>query len=384
MKSGADWQWGQYKKWKRNHQFVRRLPKRPRVESSGNSGGSGDGSATFYVNDSMAQLQRFRRSDKVGRYKSTYQRMKQVTLSRAQNIIFRWNSVNKFSNGNGRLFLENSTESAALRQFPVHAIDLTAIVNVREGTTIAASPHTKLNCNPTTAVFDWSYVTGQTSNGTTTSTGIQVEGSPAGTADQQQYPLRQSYLKWIDLRLLLHGCRNKPTKFHVYLCRFIDRDLTPTPTTQTDVAEPRDANQKHDQLWGAMVKGLTYSPIASAHSAMTSRMKVIRRQTFLINDTSADSTDTAPLSTEVRWFLRMDKKCTYSESSVKMPTGADVADQADYTVAQGAYNSCYLIPTQRLYLIVSATAWTDVAGVPAAASTPSFDVQARICHKTYN
>lgn len=318
----------------------------------------------------------------VGKRHTPAQNAMRLVKANKQKIVFRFNGIRKYTDGQGYYFLDNNTTSVNTRNLPLNAFDITSCINQAGGAPVVASPLTGLFMNPTNGQIDFINRLGTDSDGTTTTSQWKTE--EASMQNFQSLPLTKDILKWVNIRLNLYGARSKATKFRVMLVRFKDNEVVPTPSGATDYLPATAISSKRTQFYQSLLKPYVFSPIATTTNLYSKYMQVIKNEQFIINDVSTTSFDSAPMSKVINWFVRLDRVCNYVNNAVNINTGADVADQADYTVNVGQQIYPYTSPTSRLYLIVMASAWTDCANVPTTQTQPTYDISVRACHENFN
>lgn len=318
----------------------------------------------------------------LGKTRTSTQNALRLVKANAEKIVFRFNGITKYTDGRGYFWLDNNTTGTSTRNLPLNAFDLTSVVNQAGGSTLSASPLTGIYVDPTNGNIDFVNRSGTDADGTTGTTNWKTER--ASITGSQSLPLSRDILKWASIRLNLYGAKNKATKFDIMLVRFKDSDIVPTPSGAVDYLPATTVSAKRTNFYQSLLKPYVFSPIASTTNLYSKEMQILKRERFIINDTSSSSTDTAPMSKILNWYVKLDRICNFEQTATNLTTGANLANENDYSVNVGSQIYPYVAPTQRIYLLVMASAWTDCVNVPVSTTQPSYDISVRVCHENFN
>lgn len=359
--------------------------KRPRI-----AGGASTSMASGNVTSSSSGTQRawVSRKFRLGQAMSSNALALKSMKANLHSSVFRWsrfNVINDEVSTGGALWMYNKTISPdTARSLPLYAWDLTSCNNFQGPSTfIQAVPCTRMQIS-TSGGVDFVDVTAVTNDGVTATPNWTLEKS-AGN-EQTVYPRERDYLKWINIKLNLYGTKYNTTKYTIMLCQFKMRELCPDNSTNLEGgADTVVRNEKRDNYYQSLMKPLTVNPIATTNNFYSKYVKVLRKQTVVLQDQSSDSLDTDPLSQVVSWFVRTNKVCNYKSLATNLPTLANAVDEADFSLNTGGQNSTRIHTRARLYLIVYCNNYgQDTAANPTTDYTPSFDANIRVCHQGFD
>lgn len=378
-----------YKEFQRLPKLKRALPapaaaKRPRIAGGASSSGGGNVTSASSGSQRTWVSRKFRLGPPVTGNVLALRTMK----ANMHNTIFRWskmNVVNDETGTSGAFWMYNKVLTPdTARSLPLYAWDLTSCNNFQGPSTfIQAVPCTRLQIS-TSGGVDFVDVQALSNDGVTASSVWQVERA-AGN-EQTIYPRERDYLKWINIKLNLYGTKYNTTKYTIMLCQFRMRELCPDNSTNLEGgADTVVRNEKRDNYYQALMKPLTVNPIATTQNLFGKYVRVLRKQTVILQDQSSDSLDTDPLSQVVSWFVRTNKVCNYKNSAVNLTTLANAVDETDWTLNAGGQNSTRIHSRARLYLMVYCNNYgADTAANPTTDYTPSFDANIRVCHQGFD
>lgn len=375
-----------YKEFQRLPKLKAALPAAPIAKRARIVGGaSGDGNVT--TSSSGAQRSWVSRKFRLGPKLTGNVMALRSMKANLHTTTFRWsrfNVINDEVGTAGALWMYNKTLTPdTARSLPLYAWDLTSCNNFQGATFITATPCTRMQVS-TSGQVDFVDVSCIHNDGTTVSNNWQIEKANANEA--LVYPRERDYLKWVNVKLNLYGTKNNTTRYTIMLCQFRDRELCPDNSTNLESGQDTiTPNDKRTNYYQSLMKPLTVNPIATTSNLYSKYVKVLRKQTVVLQDQSSDSLDTDPLSQVVSWFIRTDKVCNYKQRSNNLTTLANAVDEADYALQLGGQVGTRINHRARLYLIVYCNNYgQDTAANPTTDFTPSFDANIRVCHQGFD
>lgn len=302
----------------------------------------------------------------------------QLVKASAQYTMYKWNGVKEFDN-HGYYWLSNFQDGIN-RRLPCYLFDLTSCRNSGSTGTIVANPFVQMYSDQLGRIYS-TLQSGLQSDGSTTSSGLQLEISPT-SATVGFHPHARDMLKWVSIKMNLWGCKNRSTKFIIQLVRFTEDNLAPTHASEGGLSS--GVNDERSALFQHLLKPLIYNPIATTSALHSRKMKVYKTESFIIDSTSTTETDQDPNVKVLKWFVNMNKICNYVESAQRIDFLADFADQADF--ATNTNNQQFATQTEvrsRLYLMIRASNYGSDEE-QTNADTPSFDLQVGMKHVNFN
>lgn len=309
---------------------------------------------------------------KSGKYnKLSLRNLSRYVKAQEEPLLLRWNGVKNFDDY-GYHPCGRDTSDATYTRLPLYMFDLTSTINSSLGSYTAASPLFRLQIVKASGTIAWQQISGLQADGATTSTEIQYEKNPTYSTLTSS-PYDKSLLKWTDVRLNLWGAKNKAIKYTIAIVKLLDPDLDPYEQTYN-----RSTNNKHSAHWQQVIKPYTFNPVSSTGAGLSKRIKVLKTFTKIIQPTTSTENDVDPHAHILKWFMKWDRMLSYKESPPYITTATDLISQADFSTSV-ARVSTRADPKQKLWLMVTASAYSDTVGFDAATAA-SFDLSVRTCH----
>lgn len=196
-----------------------------------------------------------------------------------------------------------------------------------------------------------------------------LEGqNPANYSDT--YPLTESMLSWVNLKLMLYNALNSPGKYMIELVELTDRRLQPE-TENINSEDIRFAAA----FWQAQAKPYLHNPIA-IYDTSYEKYKKVHKKLFIEMDSKDTDQTTSTNYKEVNFFARLNRKCVYNfQHDDRMPLfGQEAQVNAGDNENQVHYS-------KRLYILIRALVTRP--GYPISYNAnlmPSFDFTFRTCH----
>jgi len=249
---------------------------------------------------------------------------------------------------------------------PLHIYDLTCVPNAN-GTTATAQTvgyHLGFTNETTTASALWTPLT----NNVTGSTQWIAMTSPNPNPERMEGG--QSYLDWVNVKLLLYAQTQFPTKVKIDLVQFTRDTLVPSPDAGTSTVEA-------DAFWQSLTHPYMWNPIHPVNGNYKKYLKVLK--TVVVEMDARESDENAPTRyKEVNMFLKLGRKLNYRwlENDLASFTGVN-SNPAGTIEAQinTAANQSRVHPRRRLFLMIrSVSPLLFPNGVASAANTVTYDI----------
>lgn len=359
----------------RNPRSRLRLNRRPRLRTRSRYGRSrrvrrvkaydtGDGS--YHQLDYLPTVYR-----KLGRFTR-----KKINFLVNRNIIYRFQGIKQLGKSGviGQIPLEyfdNGTHTA----LPLHLYDLTSVVNINAGTVLTPNAGYVLRFEDANGSVSFAAITGQDNSGAG-STLLQEEYNP-----RSAHAHERSVLKWVQVKLNLHGCVTVPTKFEITLCQINDLVQSTTiggPSSGLDLGV--------QTFWQSLVRNLIHCQIDTQQYPETRRsLKVMKRFTYTMQPTSTDESDTNPHQKVVNLFFRMNRRLRFDwmQTQKTLVTPANLL--ANGFEPYNRENRVMPDPKARVFLMIRAINTTRVTASPTNSNTtPSYDIILRMNHAINN
>lgn len=262
-------------------------------------------------------------------------------------------------------------DAGAITNFPLHIYDLTQCVNNNNGNIITGRPGYVLRVNDTTGGIEFANLTGQNNAGVG-STELQTEYNPSFG-----YPFDRSILKWVQIKLNLHGCVQKPTKFEITLCQLNEQ-------VQTTGMGGSFSGTGNIQLgfWQSLIRNMTHNNLDTTQYPEVKRsLRVWKRFTYVIQPTSSSENDSAPHQKVVNYFFRMNRRMRYDWQQTQKNILTPANMEANGWEVMNNENNAGVDPKARVFLMIRALNTVKLATAPTDSSTtPSYDFIMRFGH----
>lgn len=304
-----------------------------------------------------------------------YTRKKDLYLTR-RNIVYRFQGVKQLAatpTGTsgvyaGQFGLAYITGSG-FTQYPLHVYDITQCINFNQNTTVVPRPAYVLRISDAGEI-NFANITGQDRTGTA-SQDLQLEYTQPAN-----HPYDRSILAWVQMKLNLHGCISKPTKFEITLCQMNEQVQT---STMGGFYSGTGFIQQN--FWQSLIRNVTHNLIDTTHYPEVKRsLKVWKRFTYVVQPTSTSESDPAPHCKNVNMFFRFNRRMRYDwqPTAKNIVTPNDMAANGFESVL--SENNTLVDPKARIFIMIRALNSVRTPTSLDSSSTPSYDLILRMCH----
>lgn len=277
-------------------------------------------------------------------------------------------------NDYGQLFLTNRVTAGGALELPLVLFELNSCNNHVNGVTTYHSPVRTLR--QVGLNMEFLAQTGQTPDGTLSSSFWQLENSAHPNLSGQSQVGETAIHKWSSLDLELWGTRNKPTRYTIELVQFSEDVL---PAFDTTI----DGNKS--EFWQAMVKHYTYSPMAQIDDGYgRKKYKVLKRYSVSIDPTASYENDPDPHVKTMKLFYRFNRKCRFNWQ-FNTPDVQSIANMNEPDWRQEAnQNMTQVHPNARIYVMIRASNFTRLTSTDTVdnSTNPSISWRLRTCWLT--
>lgn len=343
------------------------------------------------------QLQWLRRS-RTGRRKSRNSVLLKALQAQLLTRIDRFQGLTSIK-ANSAYSLSYVNTNPNYYEFPFYLFDLTSLQgNLNGANTVRARPMMRLcrSANvasgfPVNAYFWVSYGTNPVNDKQ-----WQIERLPY-TATAANVPYEKAMLNWADIRMVVQGAANWPSRVDMQLVRFTDDQRAPSAfyddssvnagNTELDLYPPptgstaTDEYSEYTKFWTAHTDNLINNPLVVRGQVQDSKgMVVLHSKTFLFNPTMTTETDTLGHQKVFKHFHNMDSIYSYkipitsaASDDIAVSLQADATRWPTYT----GQTVSHVYPNKqssRLFLLVKGFT-PGASGV--AADNPAFDLMIR-------
>lgn len=342
----------------------------------GTGGAVGPITQVGYSRTSRRNSRRF-----VKNIRNLYKRVQLSTLWRQ----CRWEGITNMgnSNGYGKYWLSNYYSAANVVDLPVYAFnlsDLDQTYNNAASKTYSNVPMYRLKgaTGATGAVnnYTWSYVGGSMAHIWT------VEDRNSSNASENAW--RHN---WSDIKLLLYGAKNRPIKFHLYVCTFPkcagpNRYLYDgTSFALGDSAVAGDDIDAKDVWWEHFLAPKVYNPLRTSKYTSETQMHVLHHESFVVGNDLSTNNDTAPIQMIKKLFYRNGNyyRSKAQSNANEIGVGNLVGDVTfdTYTANESAVPLANRDATQWLMIVAEVFDNITYGGTQANTTQPSFDIVVR-------
>lgn len=295
-------------------------------------------------------------------------------------VKYHFQGVKEFDN-HGYYWMSNYVDGLGTRFLPLYMFDLTAGLNAdQSGVMVYSQPFVRALMNNANGRIFFQPVNGLQYDGTTLSPNLQIETAPSNSSSTY-FPYVKDILSNIQIKLNLWGASHKGTHFYVQIVQVTENDLLPShlieASTSTQVTAERTA------FYQGLLKHLTFNPITSSSTIHSRKLKIIRTWKVEIDPAESSENDSDPHVKTLKISIPINRLVNYVQTSGFVTTGADFAEQADYSINTGHQLSAQTDGRRRLYLMIRASNYgTDADNTNV--NTPSFDMVVRLTHKNLN
>jgi len=242
---------------------------------------------------------------------------------------------------------------AAWFNTPVHLYDLTSTPNAKDSTVMDYSP----GCNPVfTDATNAATIAWDSAN---LLRNWSLENAPITNIAIQAYPGAECTLNWVKVRMLCYPPSGMVSRFQIDIVQFTDDRVVPLEA----------ATEFSAAFWQAQVKQFSHSPLEQGYAKYSKYLKVLHRETFIMEPKDSSETGEANHYREVNIFKRLNRSLRYDWED---------KDRMNMIGAEGQINlssnfKTVVEPRKRIFLMVRAQAKLNTTGF-AAVDHPSYDL----------
>lgn len=335
---------------------------------------------------------------KFGRYKSkSLKNLYKTVNNNLHTNVHVYRALSPFTSVGGSTQLRNlrgGTAGTYTYEFPVHMFDLTCASNVINGVFTPGAPSYKVlgSETPATGLSPISF--GQVDAISTETGGSLITWKTEATSGSSSsaigfVPHNHSVLKWADIKLILHGAKNYPTKYDISLVQFKRRSVVPISNSAQPITFDGDTGDI-DEFYNYLYKPYTYSTIATEGATKFRKyFKTLKRVNFILQPRdSSDSGSVTPFK-ELKIFQKFDRPCWFDWSGENTNiAGTDTVAIPNSNLAPNYTSrefSTSVYPTKRIFLMIRATSEFQTA-TPATPTDvwPTYDFSIRTKHVFQN
>lgn len=256
-------------------------------------------------------------------------------------------------NDYGQRFMYHNTDTPGNCYYPLVLMELNSMPNYINGVRYVPNPvHQMFQRNGGTTIA-WEALNGQAQDGTTLSTGWQVEQSVAMETATGSTPHEESVHTWSSIDLECWGQTAKPTKYTIMLVQ-LNEDVCPNTTTggqYNDISDPAAV-----MFWQSLIKQYTYSPLAKMEDGYNrKKMKIMKQYTFTLDPTTTIESDPDPNVKTMKLYYKFNRQCNFAWrfSNNGAQTIGNMND-ADWNQNDGL-NTTNVHPNARLFVMIRAS-----------------------------
>lgn len=200
-------------------------------------------------------------------------------------------------------------------------------------------------------------------------------------------PHERSLFEWLQVKMNMHGAKQRTTRFNVMLCQIDQRVIPPDLNGFTTFNDPTV-----QQFWASLITNYVRDPITpSPVNFPKGFLKVWKSYNFTIDAASTVDENPDPHMKTQKMFFKLNRLQNYgwqpNTNTVVTPDqiyGVSGADPAQFWDQDIGENSTRVHPNARLYLIIRATNWfrtiTQSSELQSLDTCPTFDLLVRAKH----
>lgn len=285
-----------------------------------------------------------------------------IVNSNTEKTVYLWRNLNQVWGNAGKMRLESHQPGAAGTPLlcPCHVFDITCVSNAT-GTTPSAGivGHTLgfTSDVANTALATWTPLNNQT--------GLQqwsVQTAPNGNSDRMEGG--QSYLDWLNVKLLFYAATTIPNKITIELVQFTRDAFVPNPDDVTATSV------EHTAFWQAMIHRQIWNPIFPVSGTYRKYVKVLKSITVEMDPKETDEMSSTRYK-EVNLFCKLNRRLNYRWKDTAIPlVGPTTIDTpVNFT------NQNRVHPRGRIFLMIRSTSPMQMPlGSSTQTNTVSYDI----------
>lgn len=312
-----------------------------------------------------------------GRYRRpTLRNAFRLIKNLSEPLWVRYGGANQYCTVNAGYFkLYNHYNTAGNAHTPpVNFFDLTALFNMNGGSTVNGGPvGTSIYTSGGAMTFEERF-----GNFVNNQTNYVMESAPDSTI-QLNTPLRDSLLKYVDIRMLCYGTTTCPVRYEISLVKFRDWARSPTWATENTTFPWTLNDATTVSMYQYLTRQFEHNPIESLDPKMREKFTILHTESFTLQSTtSIEGSSTVPHMKRFHHFLKLDKIQKYdwgeqAYNAVNLHNSAIMPQSLGYMKPNVHYKD-------RIFLVVRAqSVYTTGATAPSwdIRYNPSFDLSIR-------
>lgn len=301
-------------------------------------------------------------------------------------FIQRWQNIAPMTSPGGAYQLRNQVQTDVSDRWrvPLFVMDVSSVVNNVQGVQTFPTALYGMYVSSGGGINFAPDVNVGPTNAQTTTWNLENTSAQSNIIN---VPHARSIFEWLQVKMNLHGAKQRTTRFNVMLCQ-IDQRVIPSDlngfTTFTDPAL--------QQFWASLITRYVRDPITpSPVNFPRSYMKVLKSYNFTVDSATTTDEDPDPHMVTQKMFFKLNRLQNYgwqpNVNTVVTPDqiyGVSTGQPAQFWDQDLGENSTRVHPNARLYLIIRATNWfrtTEPSINPQSLDTcPTFDLLVRAKH----
>lgn len=328
---------------------------------------------------------------KYGRPISRAKRIKKLVSTDSRVDIYGLRKYNAWGAGVGAITMSSNQAGApgTVVESPIHLFDLSAVPQSNSaGTILYPTTHYVLGFTNetdtggvrwltydgagalnTVPTDDLSFSTQNKERAfylmTSTGRGSFASGN---TLNNTQFAGAHSILEKFAANMLFYGARDHCTKFEISLVQL------------TEDVSPHTSNDRATAVWQAMHKSYGYSPLENGNTHLIRQhIKVLKRQTFILDSPTAGETDSAARIREYKFSGFLNRKCDYNWGKYTDKMTLNAQDTQENGNSSLSY-ATHVHPKARVYMMIRAMVPYTTGGQTPATSA-SYDLHLTTVHR---
>lgn len=298
------------------------------------------------------------------RPKNTFRQLSKFVRSNISQSVFAFENVSRFGGANGAVGMINAQTALGTTLYtPLHAYDLTSVLNGRAGAIITPITGQWLTFSDETAagVANWRPL----------GFNFRLEQSPASSTIQGNYPGNTSVLKWAQAKMMFYAPLNVPSKITVSFVQFTDRELCPDTRTAVNTVLTTRASAWYQNY----MKRSMFSPICVNEPGGFKGIKTLHTETFILNPKETTEATTHYKQLDIfKWFNR---KCTYDWDQTQGASPEDAVPSVEQGLNQNTVHE-----KARIFLLINCQSGYKSTGIALDNTMqPSYDLILRTAHE---
>lgn len=316
-----------------------------------------------------------------GRRKSKRRRALAIVSANVNRVDYGYRSIKpSFDSGGGNLLMMKYGTAAGNISMPCYVFSLSHVHQYgSNGTYQPCRPARQLQLSSTGA-FQWAEINGQAGDGTSTTELQQIANQRWASTTTGLGA--HAYLNWTKVMFNLYGCKTKPIRYRIMLCRPTEDEASPY-----FYASGSSVGVDQQQHLENMTKPFVSNPIAVVDHATRPKWSILKTWEYEIQPTSTTESDAEPHVKTIKFFQRWGRVFHFNDTTganvgglqtTKYGDSVEIFDgtksYADYTTGQ-----VNVRPQDRniLFFCIMATDYSAPSTTFSTDTRGSFDVSIR-------